>query len=118
VQVGSYCGFTDSGGGICFEVGGSGAGQFVTNGKFEQTTDCTPSSRFGLSITLGAQVQLADLKFRFAVGSGELAGSSVEGTFDAEGNVKGSLVMRAIFTDGGTQYTCESRTSWSAKLQR
>ncbi len=73
---------------------------------------------FGLSITLGAQVQLADLKFRYAVGSGELAGSSVEGTFDAEGNVKGSLVMRAIFTDGGTQYTCESRTSWSAKIQR
>ena len=117
-QVGTYCGFTDSGGGICLDVGGSGTGQFVTNGKFEQTTDCSPSARFRLSITLGGQVRLGDLKFRYDVGSGGLAGSSVEGTFDIDGNVTGTLVMRASFTEGGTQYTCESTTTWSAKIQR
>ena len=116
--VGTYCGFTDSGGGICFNVGGSGTAQFVSGGKFEQTTECTPSSGWRLSITLGAQVPLVDLKFSYAVRSGELTGSSVEGTFDTEGNVKGSLVMRAVFTEEGTQYTCESRTNWSAKIQR
>jgi RTX calcium-binding nonapeptide repeat (4 copies) len=118
VQVGTYCGFTDSGGGICFEVGGSGGEQFVTKGKFEQTTECTPSSGWRLSITLGGQAPLRDLKFSYAVGSGDLTGSSVEGTFDLEGNAKGTLVMRAIFTEGGTQYTCESKTTWSAKIQR
>ena len=61
---------------------------------------------------------LGDLKFSYAVGSGDLAGSSVQGTFDLEGNVKGTLVMRAVFTNEGTQYSCESRTNWSAKLQR
>ena len=91
----------------------------MTNGKFEQTTDCTPDSRFGLSITLGGQqIPLVDLGFSYVEDSGPLAGSSVEGTFDSEGNAKGSLVMKAIITHEGTQYTCESRTTWSAKIQR
>jgi hypothetical protein len=117
-QTGTYCGFTDSGGGICFELGGSGSSQYVTNGRFEQTTDCNPPSRFQNSITLGSLVTLSDLKFTYAVTSGDLAGSVVSGTFDTAGNVKGSLVMKASFDYEGRHYTCESSTNWSAKIQR
>jgi Ca2+-binding RTX toxin-like protein len=119
VLTGKYCGFTDSGGGICFDVGGSGSAQFVTNGGFEQTTDCSQQSRFKLGITLGSeQVPLAGLQFSHAVTAGDLTGSEVRGTFDTAGNVSGTLVMKAAFDYEGRRYTCENTTRWSAKLQR
>jgi len=116
--TGKYCGFTNSGGGICFDVGASGSLQYVTNAKFEQTTDCDQDARFQLAITFSGQVPLnADLKFTYAVGSGELVGSSIQGTFDTNGNAAGSLVMKASFDYEGTHYTCQSTTDWSAKKQ-
>ena len=115
---GTYCGFTNSGGGICLDVGGSGEAQFVPNGRFEQTTDCSGGARFRLSITLGSRVPLANLAFVYSVTQGELAGSEVKGTFDTAGNVSGSLVMKASFDHEGSHYTCESTTDLSAKIQR
>jgi Ca2+-binding RTX toxin-like protein len=117
--TGTYCGFTDSGGGICLEVGGSGTVQYVTTGRFEQTTNCTPDSRFQLSITMGTeQVTLSSLRFTHRVTDGDLAGSEVSGTFDTQGNVTGTLFMKAALDYEGTRYTCESKTTWSAKIQR
>src|SRR5262245_26185425 len=73
---GKYCGFTDSGGGICFDIGQRGASQFFTNARFEQTTNCQPASRFGLTITFTGErpVNAADLSFRYDVTSGDLNG--------------------------------------------
>jgi RTX calcium-binding nonapeptide repeat (4 copies) len=116
--TGKYCGFTNSGGGICFDVAGSGGSQVLTNAKFEQTTDCEPDARFKLAISFGGPVPLtSDLKFTYAVSAGELVGSSIQGLFDTNGNAAGSLVMKAVFDYQGTKYTCQSTTEWSAKKQ-
>ena len=116
---GKYCGFTNSGGGICFEIGQNGAAQFFTKANFEQTTDCEPSSRFRLTITFGGQVTLSpELRFSFAVTSGQLAGSRIEGSVDTQGNAQGTLEMRAAFDHEGTRYTCGSTTTWTANLGR
>ncbi len=91
----------------------------MTNGAFEQTNDCQPSSRWKLSITLGGLVALdPNLSFVYEVTQGELAGSEVTGTFGTQGNVMGTLSYKARFVEGGTTYTCANVTSWSAKLQR
>ncbi len=116
---GKYCGFTNSGGGICFEIGQSGSAQFFTKANFEQTTDCEPDARFRLTITFGGQVRLGpDLKFSYPVPSGELAGSRIEGFVDTQGNAQGSLEMRASFDYEGARYTCGSTTTWTANLGR
>ena len=117
--VGKYCGFTNSGGGICFDIGQTGAVQFFTKARFEQTTDCEPDSRFRLTITFGGQVPVTpDLKFSYVVGGGELVGSRIDGSVDTQGNAQGSLEMRASFDHEGTRYTCASTTTWTATLGR
>lgn len=117
--TGTYCGFTDSGGGICLDVVQRDAQQFVTNGKFEQIVTCQPDSRFRLSITLGSTVPIGpDLSFTYDVTRGELTGSQVKGTFDTAGNVRGPLTFMARFDYEGTTYTCQNQTNWSAKIQR
>jgi hypothetical protein len=117
--LGKYCGFTDSGGGICFELGQASAIQYVTNANFEQTTDCEPDARFRLTITFGGRVPLtSSLTFSYLVGGGELADSRIDGSVDGQGNARGSLVMKASFDYEGAHYTCESTTNWTATLGR
>ena len=99
-------------------MGANGTAQYATKFKFQQTADCQPDNRFTLTITSSSQVPIgADLKFAYNVTGGELAGSSIQGTFDTSGNVQGSLVMKASFDYQGTQYTCQSTPNWSAKKQ-
>ena len=118
-KPGKYCGFTNSGGGICFEIGQTGAVQFFTKANFEQTTDCEPNARFQLTITFGGQVLVGpDLRFSYLVPSGELAGSRIDGSVDTQGNAQGSLEMRASFDYEGAHYTCGSTTTWTANLGR
>ena len=38
VLLGTYCGFTTAGGGICFDVAATGTAQYVTHVKYKQTT--------------------------------------------------------------------------------
>jgi Ca2+-binding RTX toxin-like protein len=115
--VGRYCGFTDSGGGICFDITQSGSLQSFTNARFEQTTDCQPGSRFRLTITFTGQrpVNAANLTFQYDVTAGELAGSQIAGQLDTQGNARGTLVMKANFDYQSTRYSCESKTNWTAK---
>ena len=117
--AGKYCGFTNSGGGICFDIGHNGSANVFTKARFEQTTDCSPDGRFRLTITFGGQVPLtSDLRFTYAVASGDLAGSRIDGSVDTQGNAKGSLLMKASIDHEGTRYACESSTDWTATLQR
>jgi hypothetical protein len=114
--TGQYCGFTGSGGGICFDVAGAGGTQYVANAKFQQTTNCEPSGRFRFTITFPGPVPItSDLKFTYLETSGELAGSKIDGVFDTAGNGKGSLWMKASFDYEGSHYSCTSLTDWTAK---
>lgn len=118
-KPGKYCGFTNAGGGICFEIGQSGSTQFFTKANFEQTSNCEPDARFRLTITFGGQVRLSpELTFSYPVPSGDLAGSRIDGSVDTQGNAQGSLEMRASFDYQGTRYTCGSSTTWTANLGR
>ena len=116
VQVGKYCGFTDSGGGICFDVGAGASGQYMTNARFDETTTCQPERRFKITVTLTAQqVTLGgDLAVTYN-STGSLAGSRVSGVIDTQGGARGSLTMRYVFDRDGTRYTCSQETAWSAR---
>ena len=112
------CGFTDSGGGICLDVGGSGTGQFVTNGKFEDDDRLLAVARFRLSITLGGQVRLGDLKFPLRRGIGRARRRLGRGRVRHRRQRHGHPRDEGELRRGGAQYTCESTTTWSAKIQR
>ena len=121
VLLGTYCGFTTAGGGICFDVAANGTAQYVTRVKYKQTTkNCTPQRKFTLTVTWNGRAPIGpDLRFSYidtSGGDGEI-GSSTQGLFDANGNAQGTLVMKKTFVNQGTQYTCQSTSDWSANKQ-
>jgi hypothetical protein len=68
---------------------------------------------------MGSQrVAVTSLQFTHTVTAGDLTGSEVKGTFDTAGSVTGTLFMKASLDYEGQRYTCENRTTWSARLQR
>jgi hypothetical protein len=115
---GQYCGFTGTGGGICFTVGGAAGSQYITDAKFQQTTYCQPDNGYPWQLTItfpGPVAITGTLTFTYSVDSGQLTGSKIDGTFDSAGNGTGSLWMNAAFDDQGTHYTCATKTDWTAK---
>ncbi len=123
VEQGHYCGFTNNGGGICFDVTGSPVAW--TNGAFELdvpggSSVCSPSTKDGwvISFTMTGMSPLApDGSFSFHADSGNAAGSVVVGTVAANGTASGTLTEDVVFTDSGTTYTCSASGTWSATKQ-
>ena len=114
---GRYCGFTNNGSGICFDI--TAGGQGFTNAKFAITTPCSPDSRFIITITTSGVIPVKpDLTFDLEATAGELAGSNIKGQLDTAGNAKGTVHVSDSFDYQGTHYTCQFDTEWTAKLQQ
>jgi hypothetical protein len=124
---GHYCGFTNQGKSICFDVAGSSAANFATTSD----VDCGSVGILedvGLSFGDATQIQ-PDLSFSFSY-NGPLqtdSGSSitnvstsysVSGKLDTAGNATGTLNLnRFSFDYQGTHYDCAAAGyGWQAKL--
>ena len=119
-QPGHYCGFTNNGDAICFDVTG-GTPQTFTNLKFTITyrgTDCNPTATGTVDYTTGGVAQLQpDNSFDFEVASGAQAGTFAKGTVAPDGTATGVLNVRSVLSSSGTTYTCGLTTDWTATKQ-
>jgi hemolysin type calcium-binding protein len=125
--AGHYCGFTNQGKSICFDV--TAGSTRVAN--FETTSDvsCGNVGLRDLGLSFGASTQIqTDLSFSFTYngslrsGTPELTNMStsytVSGKFDTAGNATGTLnVNRFSFDYSGTHYDCAAAGyAWQAKV--
>jgi hypothetical protein len=122
---GRYCGFTNQGKSICFDVSPDSLG--VTQFETTSEVDCeTASATFGLSF--GAQTPIqSDLTFTFhyqgPIDSGDgdfkniVADYTVSGKFDTAGNATGTLFLgKFSFDYQGTHYNCGAAPyAWQAR---
>jgi hypothetical protein len=124
---GRFCGFTDQGLGLCFDVAGSP--KTVGNFDLRVNTACTPPGAFGLSSSVPTAYAIRDdNSFAFersGTGTTSAGGSfdftqSMSGAFDAEGvTATGTLRMQLAYVDpAGVRYECDSAPfAWSARWQ-
>jgi len=125
-KPGHYCGFTNQGKSICFDVTGTSAANFDTTSDL----DCGIGilQDIGLSFSGTAPIQ-PDLSFTFSysgplgTGSGSpitnvSTSYSVSGKLDTAGSATGTLnVSRFSFDYQGTHYDCAAAGyGWQAKL--
>jgi Ca2+-binding RTX toxin-like protein len=125
-KAGHYCGFTNQGKSICFDVTGSSAANFDTTSDL----DCGIGilEDIGLSFSGSAPIQ-PDLSFTFSysgpleTGSGSDISNvstsySVTGKLDTAGNATGTLsVSRFSFDYRGSHYDCAAAGyGWQAKV--
>lgn len=120
VQEGQYCGFTNNGGSICFDI--SGTPPVWTNGAFRTSfdnNDCSPPAAGSVDWTTSGDAALAaDGSFNFAITDGEEAGTSVAGTVTANGTASGTLTFRgAVSGSDGTTFNCSLNATWTATKQ-
>lgn len=114
---GRYCGFTDNGVGLCFDI--TGQPEKFQNAHFGVETPCTPDSRFTITFdTTSFAVLSYDLSWRYEINTGDERGSVIAGKADTSGSAAGTLHIQDSFDYEGAHYTCALDTSWTAKLQR
>ena len=126
-QAGSFCGFTDQGSGLCFDV--AGEPKTVSNFALVVKTECTPPTTLGVSSTIpDVHVIREDNTFaldRTGSGTTPAGGSftithSLKGAFDTSGTkASGTLTAHLSYTAAdGTHYVCDSGTfGWNATRQ-
>jgi hypothetical protein len=121
-----YCGFTNQGKSICFDVTSAG---IIQNVRTESIVDCASGRRFfmPISTTVETSVLSSDGSFSFAyMGPVENGGPdfaninmdyALRGTVDAAGAASGTLAMNSISFDyKGTHETCSAAPfGWTAK---
>ena len=126
-KAGHYCGFTNQGKSICFDVAGSSAAHFETTSD----VDCGSVgilTDVGLSFSGSASIQ-PDLSFSFSYNGPLTTGAdsvitnvstsyTVSGKLDTAGNATGTLNLnRFSFDYQGTHYDCAAAGyGWQAKL--
>ena len=125
-KAGHYCGFTNQGKSICFDVIGGSAANFETTSDL----DCGIGilEDIGLSFSGAAPIQ-SDLSFSFSytgpLGTGSdsqisnvSTSYSVSGKLDTVGNATGTLsVSRFSFDYQGSHYDCAAAGyGWQAKV--
>ena len=117
---GHYCGFTNNGDALCFDIT-SGIPQTFTNLTFTVTyrgIECNPTATGTVNYTTGgAAVVQADNSFDFEVASGDQAGTFAKGTIMGNGTAAGTLNVHSVLSSGGTTYTCALTTDWTATKQ-
>jgi len=127
-QLGRFCGFTDQGLGLCFDVAGSP--KTVANLELLVRTECTPSvaqSVISLTIPIAYAIR-EDNTFAFertVTGTTGSGGSftvthTMLGAFDASGSTAtGTLAAHLTYEAGdGVHSECDSQTfSWSVHRQ-
>jgi Ca2+-binding RTX toxin-like protein len=125
-RPGHYCGFTNQGKSICYDVTPDSLG--VMNFDTGSTVDCGDQvASFGLSFGDATPIQ-ADLSFSYTykgpIDSGDpkatniKADYTVSGKFDTEGNATGTLFLGQFSFDyEGTHFECAAAPyAWQAKL--
>jgi hypothetical protein len=120
-QPGHYCGFTNNGDAICFDVTG-GKPQTFTGLKFtinyRNSGECNPSATATVNYTTGGAVVLqADDSFDFEITTGDQAGTFAKGIVTPTGTASGTLNVHSVFEFSGTTYTCGLSTDWTATKQ-
>jgi hypothetical protein len=119
-QPGHYCGFTNNGDAICFDITG-GKPQTFTNLAFTVTyrgTDCNPTATGVVPYTTrGTATLQPDNSFDFEVASGDTAGTFVKGTVSPDGTASGTENVHSVIVSSGTTYTCGLSTEWTATKQ-
>jgi len=120
-KTGTYCGFTNAGGGICFDI--TGPPLDMLNLKFEVTvhgSDCNPSKDGTISFHTGTTSTPlgSNNQFTYVARGGNSAGTTVAGQLDTAGNASGTIHFQGNipWTDGSTP-ACALDTTWTAKLQ-
>ena len=114
-QAGKYCGFTNNGFGICFDV--TAGGQAFTNPIFQLKTPCTPPATLTTTLTSSALTPIQpDLTFDFEPKGGAYDGTYIKGKLDTVGNASGVVHVQAEVDSNGTHYSCRMDTEWTAKL--
>ena len=119
-ESGRYCGFTNNGGSICFDI--TPAPYAWTNGEFQtsfDSNDCSPPASGSVDYTTsGSAAVQADGSFDFNIQQGDEAGTDVKGTVDTAGGATGTLHLHSVVQDSaGNSYTCTLDATWSAKKQ-
>ena len=119
VKAGQYCGFTNNGGSICFDI--TAAPFTFTNAQFHTSfdnSDCSPSATGSVDFTTGGSTAVhADGTFDFSVTQGDEAGTDVKGTVDTQGAATGTLHVHALIASGANTFTCSLDATWSATNQ-
>jgi hypothetical protein len=124
-KAGHYCGFTNQGKSICFDVAGSSAANFATTSDL----DCGIGILEDIELSFSGSTPIrSDLTFTFSysgplgTGSGSpitnvSTSYSVTGKLDTAGNATGTLsVSRFSFDYQGTHYDCAAAGyAWQAK---
>lgn len=119
IQTGQYCGFTNNGGGICFDV--TGPPFRFGNATYTVTydsRDCSPTGSGRVNFTTSGSTAIqSDGSFDFELVSGNGGGSSIKGTIDHQGGGSGTLHSHSVVDSGGSTYTCTLDATWTAKKQ-
>ena len=127
-RAGHYCGFTNQGKSICFDV--SADGTRVANFDTTSNADCGNATINNVGLTFGASTPIQpDLSFSFTYNGSLQSGSgspltnvttsyTVTGKFDTAGNATGSLgLTRFSFDYQGSHYDCGAAPyGWQARV--
>lgn len=126
-QLGTFCGLSDQGLALCFDV--AGTFKTVTNLKILVRTECTPAATLGVSSTIPAMYAIGENgQFSFrrrGFGATPDGGSftvehAMVGAFDASGTTAtGTLAAHLTYEAGdGVHFECDSQTfSWNVHRQ-
>lgn len=122
--AGHYCGFTNEGKSICFDLTGD---QHVANLRTESIVTCPNASKWLWTMAFSVSDPLKQLAFTYSY-AGPLAADPVDqnvnatytltGTFDTAGTASGTIALTHMTWDAlGLHYDCagEPRT-WTARL--
>jgi subtilase family serine protease len=126
--AGRYCGFTDQGKGVCFDVTPGGAG--VRNLNTQSVVACTGGTTWTWTLTLtGTTAPIQSNLFFTYPFDGSLTSSSssfanitakysFQGTLDTAGAASGTINLNRISFDyNGAHYDCSAAPyAWHAKL--
>ena len=118
-KPGQYCGFAQTGDSVCFNITGDTPQRF-TGAHYAITSDCTPSSRWTVTLDTagGTDIDATNLTFDFKATSGDAQGTEITGTLDQNGNAQGHIHSQVTFDNSGTSYSCTADTDYTAKLQQ
>lgn len=126
-EPGTFCGFTDQGQSLCFDV--EGPPKKVTNVEFLVRFECTPPAPLGVSSTIPTAYAIRDdgtfsftrSGFESPAGGGSFAVThTMRGAFDASGTAATGTLSAHLTYDApdGTHYECDSGTfGWSTRRQ-
>jgi hypothetical protein len=118
--AGKYCGFTlQSGKGFCFDVAADG--RSITELRFEYISSCglTDGGYYVVTFELDERIALRDDRtFVHTFTAEGLTGSTIQGSFDTNGNASGRFQVHATFDQDGSRFDCPGEgVDWTVKRQ-